>query len=121
MCSEALGSRSLIHAISRKTPPCGLPRPSRTTVTGNREYNPAWHTALDLRNLLTISEAIARAAIERRESRGGHFRDDYPDKDPAAAKYNIVIRSAPDGSMQLTREPIPPLPDALQQIISEEK
>ncbi|MEO7963551.1 MAG: fumarate reductase/succinate dehydrogenase flavoprotein subunit [Gemmatimonadaceae bacterium] len=96
-------------------------RASRTVVTGNREYNPAWHTALDLRNLLTISEAIARAAIERRESRGGHFRDDYPDKDPAAAKYNIVIRRAPDGSMQLTREPIPPLPDALQQIISEEK
>jgi succinate dehydrogenase / fumarate reductase flavoprotein subunit len=96
-------------------------RAKRTVVTGNREYNPAWHTALDLRNMLTVSEAIARAAIERRESRGGHFRDDYPEKDPAAAKYNIVVRSAADGSMQLTREAIPPLPDELQKIIAEEK
>ena len=54
-------------------------------VTGNREYNPGWHTALDLHNLLTVSEAITRAALARKESRGGHFRDDYPDKDAASA------------------------------------
>jgi succinate dehydrogenase / fumarate reductase flavoprotein subunit len=90
-------------------------------VAGNREYNPGWHTALDLPNLLTISEAIARSALERRESRGGHFRDDYPDKDPALATFNIVLTRAPDGAMQLTRQPIPPLPPELQQVIEEQK
>ena len=55
-------------------------------VSGNREYNPGWHTALDLSNLLTISEAVARAAIERKESRGGHFREDYPEKDPGVGQ-----------------------------------
>ena len=54
---------------------------SRVGVCGHREYNPGWHTALDLHNLLTVSEAITRSAIERRESRGGHFRDDHPDKE----------------------------------------
>jgi succinate dehydrogenase / fumarate reductase flavoprotein subunit len=90
-------------------------------VSGNREYNPGWHTALDLSNLLTISEAIARAAIERKESRGGHFRDDYPEKDPAWGKANIVIRKGPDGAMQLAREPIKPLPPELQAVIEEQK
>ena len=66
--------------------------PHGSACPGNREYNPGWHTALDLDNLLTVSEAITRAAIERKESRGGHFRDDYPDKDPAFAKFNIVVR-----------------------------
>ena len=90
-------------------------------VAGNREYNPGWHTALDLGNLLIVSEAVTRAAIERKESRGGHFRDDYPDKDPAAAKFNIVIRRGADGQMQLTRETIPALPAALAQIVEEQK
>ena len=56
-------------------------RASRVGVTGNREFNPGWHTALDLKNLLTVSEAITRAALERKESRGAQFRDDYPEKD----------------------------------------
>jgi succinate dehydrogenase / fumarate reductase flavoprotein subunit len=90
-------------------------------VTGNREYNPGWHTALDLPNLLTISEAITRAALERRESRGGHFRDDFPDKDPAFAGFNIVISRGPGGDMVLAREPIPAMPADLQQIIEEQK
>ncbi|HKU37087.1 MAG TPA: FAD-binding protein, partial [Polyangiales bacterium] len=88
---------------------------------GNREYNPGWHTALDLENLLTVSEAITRCAIERKESRGGHFRDDFPDKDPEAAKYNNVVWKGSDGRMQLRREPIPPLPPELQQVIEENK
>jgi len=96
-------------------------RARRVGVEGNREYNPGWHTALDLANLLTISEAIALAAIERKESRGGHFRDDHPDKDGQFAKFNIVVRKAPDGSMQLERRPIPPLPAELQAIIEEQK
>jgi succinate dehydrogenase / fumarate reductase flavoprotein subunit len=90
-------------------------------VPGNREYNPGWHTALDLTNLLTISEAVARAAIERRESRGGHFRDDYPDKDPAFGAFNITLRKGSDGSMQLERVPIPPMPPELKAVIEEMK
>jgi succinate dehydrogenase / fumarate reductase flavoprotein subunit len=96
-------------------------RAARVGVQGNREYNPGWHTALDLGNLLTVSEAIALAAIERKESRGGHFRDDYPDKDAQFAKFNIVIRKAADGSMELERRPIPPLPTELAAIIEEQK
>jgi succinate dehydrogenase / fumarate reductase flavoprotein subunit len=90
-------------------------------VPGNREYNPGWHTALDLTNLLTVSEAITRAAIERRESRGGHFRDDFPEKDPAAAKFNIVIRKGAGGEMQLEREPIKEMPAELKRVIEEQK
>jgi succinate dehydrogenase / fumarate reductase flavoprotein subunit len=90
-------------------------------VPGNREYNPGWHTALDLANLLTVSEAIARSAIERKESRGAHFREDYPNKDAAFGKVNIVIWQGQDGTMQLRREPIPPMPDSLKQIIEEMK
>src|SRR5688500_191991 len=93
----------------------------RVTVPGNREYSPGWHTALDLRNLLTISEAVARAAIERRESRGGHFREDYPDKDPEYGKFNIVLRKGPVGEMQLERVPIPPMPAELKAVIEEMK
>ena len=91
----------------------------RVSVDGNREYNPGWHTALDLRNLLTIAEAITRSALERRESRGGHFRDDYPAKDSSYNSFNIVIRKAKDGSMELSREPIAPMPEELRAVIAE--
>jgi succinate dehydrogenase / fumarate reductase flavoprotein subunit len=93
----------------------------RVTVPGNREYNPGWHTALDLRNLLTISEAVARSAIERKESRGGHFRDDYPEKDPNYGTFNITLKKAADGSMQLERTTIPPMPPELKAVIEEMK
>ncbi len=96
-------------------------RAARVAVKGNREYNPGWHTALDLRNLLTVSEAITRCAIERKESRGGHFRDDYPDKDPAFATFNLTVRKGADGSMELSRVPIPPMPEQLQAVIEEMK
>jgi succinate dehydrogenase / fumarate reductase flavoprotein subunit len=94
---------------------------AHVTVPGNREFNPGWHTALDLRNLLTISEAVARAAIERKESRGGHFREDYPEKDPQFGTFNITLKKAADGSMQLERVPIPPMPAELAAIIEEMK
>lgn len=90
-------------------------------VGGNREYNPGWHTALDLANLLIISEAITRAAIERKESRGGHFREDFPEKNPAAGTFNIVIRKGQDGRMSLSREPIPAMPAELKAVIEEQK
>jgi succinate dehydrogenase / fumarate reductase flavoprotein subunit len=90
-------------------------------VAGNREYNPGWHTALDLANLLTVSEAVALSAIDRKESRGGHFRDDFPEKTAEGATYNMVIVKGPDGAMQLRREPLKPLPDELKQVIEEQK
>ena len=96
-------------------------RASKAAVRGNREYNPGWHTALDLPNLLTVSEAIARSALARKESRGGHFREDYPDKDPAYATFNHVVRRASGGEMQLSREPIPPMPAHLSAIVEEMK
>jgi succinate dehydrogenase / fumarate reductase flavoprotein subunit len=94
-------------------------RADSVAVTGNREYNPGWHTALDLPNLLTVARAITLSAIERRESRGGHFRDDYPGKDASAAGYNILVRKGVNGSMELTRSEIPPMPPALADVIAE--
>jgi succinate dehydrogenase / fumarate reductase flavoprotein subunit len=96
-------------------------RARQVSVTGNREYNPGWHTALDLQNLLTVSEIVARAALERKESRGGHFRDDFPQKDPNYGKFNIVIRKGSGGEMQVTREAIPEMRADLHQIVEENK
>jgi succinate dehydrogenase / fumarate reductase, flavoprotein subunit len=96
-------------------------RARRVGVTGHREFNPGWHTALDLTNLLTVSEAITRAALERKESRGAHFRDDLPDKDPALGKVSIVLRKGRDGAMEVKREPLPEMPAELKQIIEEMK
>jgi succinate dehydrogenase / fumarate reductase flavoprotein subunit len=89
-------------------------------VGGNREYNTGWHTALDLANMLAISEAITRAAIERKESRGGHFREDYPNKDKTFGEFNIIIRRGSGGEMQVVRERIPEMPAELKQIIEEQ-
>jgi succinate dehydrogenase / fumarate reductase flavoprotein subunit len=96
-------------------------RAENAAVTGNREYNPGWHTALDLKNLLIVSEAITRAALERKESRGAQFRDDYPDKTEQFAKVNTIIAKAADGSMQLRLEPLLKMPDYLKEIIEEMK
>jgi len=96
-------------------------RARKVSVTGNREYNPGWHTALDLQNLLTVSEIVARAALERKESRGGHFRDDFPEKDPAYGKFNIVVKRGSNGEMLVVREPIPEMRDDLKRIIEENK
>jgi succinate dehydrogenase / fumarate reductase flavoprotein subunit len=96
-------------------------RAEKAAVTGNREYNPGWHTALDLKNLLTVSEAITRAALERKESRGAQFRDDCPDKNEQFAKVNTMIAKAADGSMQVRLEPLPEMPDYLKQIIEENR
>ena len=96
-------------------------RAAKVAVQGHREYNPGWHTAIDLKHLLTVSEAITLCALDRKESRGGHFREDFPNKDPEAAKYNSVVFKSADGSMKLRREPIPPMPEALKQVIEEMK
>jgi succinate dehydrogenase / fumarate reductase, flavoprotein subunit len=96
-------------------------RAENVTVVGNREYNPGWHTALDLRNLLICSEVIALSALERKESRGGHFRDDFPDKDPTFGKVNHVVKKGADGRPQLRREHVKELRDDLKQIVEENK
>ena len=96
-------------------------RSENVAVRGHREYNPGWHTAIDLKHLLTVSEAITRSALARRESRGGHFREDFPNKNAADSKMSIVIRKAADGSMEVRREPILEMPEHLRQIIEELK
>jgi succinate dehydrogenase / fumarate reductase, flavoprotein subunit len=96
-------------------------RAARVGAEGHREYNPGWHTALDLRNLLTVSEGVTRSAIERKESRGGHFRDDYPEKDPAYATFNVVLKRGSRGEMIVERRPIPAMPDDLKGAIEEQK
>jgi succinate dehydrogenase / fumarate reductase flavoprotein subunit len=96
-------------------------RAAQTAVNGHREYNPGWHTAIDLQNLLTVSEAITRSAIERKESRGGHFREDFPDKVQEFGTINIVTVKSGDGTMAVKRVPIPPMPPELKQIIEDQQ
>jgi succinate dehydrogenase / fumarate reductase flavoprotein subunit len=96
-------------------------RTKEVGVAGNRDYNPGWHTALDLHNLLTVSEAVTLSAIERKESRGGHFREDFPEKDPACAKFNVVSYRGEDGKMHIRREGVKELPAELAAIIEEMK
>jgi len=96
-------------------------RATRAGVAGHREFNAGWHTCLDLRNLLDVSEAITRSALERRESRGGHFREDYPDKQAEYGTFNVATRRLPDASMQVARVPLPPMPAELAQIVEEQK
>jgi succinate dehydrogenase flavoprotein subunit len=96
-------------------------RAEKTAITGNREYNPGWHTALDLKNLLTVSEAIIRAALERKESRGAQFREDYPEKDERFSKVNTIVSKSADGAMGVRLEPLPEMPEYLKEIIEEMK
>jgi succinate dehydrogenase / fumarate reductase, flavoprotein subunit len=93
----------------------------RVSVDGNREYNAGWHTALDLHNLLTVSEVITRAALDRKESRGAHFRDDFPAKDEKFGSFNIVVQKGAGGEMLFRHEPIPAMREELQQVIQEMK
>jgi succinate dehydrogenase / fumarate reductase flavoprotein subunit len=95
-------------------------RAARVRVEGSLTYNPGWHLALDLQNLLAVSGAIALAALERKESRGGHTRDDYPKPDPNLAKVNIVVRMK-DGELSVTPEPLPAMPPELQKLFEEKK
>jgi succinate dehydrogenase flavoprotein subunit len=96
-------------------------RAAVVSVTGNREYNPGWHTALDLENLLIVSEAVTRSALERKESRGAQFREDFPEKDPAYGSFNITVTRGNDGQMIVSRVPIPPMRDDLKEIVEENK
>jgi succinate dehydrogenase / fumarate reductase flavoprotein subunit len=110
---EMLTALQCIQGFKAQAEQCG--------VQGHREYNNGWHTAVDLQNLLVVSEMITRAALERKESRGAQFRDDYPAKNDEYGGFNIVIGKDNSGEMQLRRAPIPPMPDELKQIIQEMK
>jgi succinate dehydrogenase / fumarate reductase flavoprotein subunit len=96
-------------------------RAGQVGVSGNREFNPGWHTALDLKNLLTVSEAVTLAALERKESRGAQFREDYPQKEAKFANMNTIIWRGEDGSMKVRLELLPETPDYLKQVIEEMK
>ena len=96
-------------------------RAARAGIVGNRQYNNGWHTAMDLDNMLLVSEAVTRAALLRKESRGAQFRDDFPDKDPEWGKYNIVVQRGGDGAMRVEKRPIQPMPDELKSVIEEAK
>lgn len=91
-------------------------RLTKVSVEGNRQYNPGWHLALDLYSMLAVSEAVTRAAIERKESRGGHTRDDYPKPDPKFGKVNVVVRKK-KGQLSVAQEPRPEIPEELKKII----
>jgi succinate dehydrogenase / fumarate reductase flavoprotein subunit len=96
-------------------------RAKKTRATGNREYNPGWHTAMDLHNLLTVSEAITKAAILRKESRGGQFRDDYSKKNNKEfGKVNSIVWKGRDGRMEIRWDKIPEMPAELKEVIKEQ-
>jgi succinate dehydrogenase / fumarate reductase flavoprotein subunit len=88
-------------------------RASRVVVEGGRRYNPGWHLALDLRNMLDVAECVARAALERTESRGGHTREDHPGMDPEWRRVNLVCRKASDGTIDLQHQPSIPMAPSL--------
>jgi len=94
-------------------------RAAKAGVTGSKAYNPGWHLAMDLRSLLTVAEAIARSAVERTESRGGHTRSDYPETDPEWGKWNLSLSQNADGSMKLEKTPLPEMPAELATLFEE--
>jgi succinate dehydrogenase / fumarate reductase flavoprotein subunit len=96
-------------------------RTARAGIANHRQYNNGWHTAMDLPNLLVVAEAITRAALLRKESRGAQFREDFPDKDPEWGKRNIAVRRGGDDEMLVEDRPVPAVPDGLKKIIEEMK
>jgi len=98
-------------------------RAQNLAVEGNRQFNPGWHLSLDLRAMLTIAEAITKAAIERKESRGGHTRDDFPATEAQWGKVNVVLRSDGDtawnAEIGVRQEPLPQMPPDLAKLFEE--
>ncbi|MDH4089386.1 MAG: fumarate reductase/succinate dehydrogenase flavoprotein subunit [Cyclobacteriaceae bacterium] len=96
-------------------------RAGHAACGGNRGFNPGWHTAIELKHMVTVAEAIALAARERKESRGGHFREDYPGKSEVFAKINVSIQKDAAGNMVVKQVPKLKIREDLQQIIDEMK
>ncbi len=95
-------------------------RLAKVKIQGNRQYNPAWHLTMDLHSMLTVSKATTLSAIERKESRGGHTRDDYPKADPNFAKVNVVTQKR-NGEILVSKEPLPEMPEELKKLVEEQK
>lgn len=96
-------------------------RVTQVKVDGGKQFNPGWHLARDLRSMMTISEAVARCALQRTESRGGHTRLDHPEYDAYWSTVNSIVRKGHDGQMEVTTAPLPQMPDELKQLFEEEK
>ncbi|HEY5335745.1 MAG TPA: fumarate reductase/succinate dehydrogenase flavoprotein subunit [Mycobacteriales bacterium] len=94
-------------------------RLAQVSVEGHRQFNPGWHLALDLRNMLLVSESVALAALEREESRGGHSRDDFPASDPEWGKINLIVEIGKDGATTLRRQPLPVMPPELAELLED--
>jgi succinate dehydrogenase / fumarate reductase flavoprotein subunit len=95
-------------------------RAANAGISGNRQYNGGWHTCMDLPNLLTVSEAITRAALQRQESRGAQFREDFPEKSAEWGKYNLVVKKSGE-QMAVEKRPVLELSAEMKQIIEEMK
>jgi succinate dehydrogenase / fumarate reductase, flavoprotein subunit len=95
-------------------------RAKKVTVEGGRAYNPGWHVALDINAMLTVSEACARAALERTENRGGHTRDDFPKTDAEWGKVNLIVKEKA-GAITISRKPLPQMPGDLAKLFEETK
>jgi succinate dehydrogenase / fumarate reductase, flavoprotein subunit len=95
-------------------------RAGRLSITGGRAYNPGWNMATDVPSMLAVSRLVTKGALERKESRGGHTRDDYPKADPELGKVNYVQRLSPAGELTIGPEPIPSLPAELASLLEEE-
>jgi succinate dehydrogenase / fumarate reductase flavoprotein subunit len=95
-------------------------RVASLSVEGHRQYNPGWHLSIDLKNMLLVSEAIARAALDRKESRGGHTRDDYPQTDPEWGKINVLTRLNADRTgVEVFHQDLPVMPDELKKLFDD--
>jgi succinate dehydrogenase / fumarate reductase flavoprotein subunit len=95
-------------------------RAAGMVVEGHRQYNPGWHLALDLRNMLLVSECIAKAALARQESRGGHTRDDFPGPDPEWGAKNLVLSlDEAGGGVEIAEKPLPVMPDELRRLFED--
>ena len=95
-------------------------RIAQFSVEGHRQYNPGWHLSLDLKNMLLVSECVARAALDRKESRGGHTRDDYPMTDPSWGKINVLCRLDDAGTgVEVFHQDLPEMPDELKALFEE--
>ena len=95
-------------------------RAQRLSITGTRMFNPGWHLCADLKSMLTVSEAVTRCALARKESRGAHSRLDFPKFDPIWGKQNNII-SRRNGEMSLQQRPTPEMPEDLQKLVEGEK
>jgi succinate dehydrogenase / fumarate reductase flavoprotein subunit len=95
-------------------------RAQRLSITGTRMFNPGWHLCADLKSMLTVSEAVTRSALARKESRGAHSRLDFPKFDPVWGKQNNII-SRRNGEMNLQQRPTPEMPQELQKLVEGEK